>query len=349
MRLKPPPRLLGTLASTSTTSSSTPQAKSQAAIKKSILYDLKPWEPAASTSDVQQDPFTFTFTMDDFYTPIDIETAAGIDPERDNLDISAPLSEDVSHLAVSNLAKIIINTAYFIQIHVQKELNDARSEIGSDDESDDEATEATGKATSSNLHRSLRAHYLPYFIRHEAPSEPDPNCAKCDSAGTTYRCDDCFGDDMLCRECCNSRHSIHPFHTIKSWTPGPLAHFKRSTHLERQYTLHLGHGGSKCPAYRLTDPPTRFMIIAHTNGLHALNVVFCSCRSEYNDDWRQLLKHRIFPATDARPETAFTFQVLQHAQLCNLTAKMAIFDYTKTLTMLSGGSSQPYVRVCMAR
>jgi len=42
-------------------------------------------------------------------------------------------------------------------------------------------------------------------------------CPECQTPGSSgvYRCDDCFGLQSICRECCMSRHQHLPFHRIK--------------------------------------------------------------------------------------------------------------------------------------
>jgi hypothetical protein len=51
--------------------------------------------------------------------------------------------------------------------------------------------------------------------------------------------------------------------------------------------------------------------------------------------WEQLLDMKLFPATDERPKTAFTFHVLRHFHAFNLSAKMAAFDFHSAMTQLT--------------
>jgi hypothetical protein len=46
-----------------------------------------------------------------------------------------------------------------------------------------------------------------------------PGCPNCNSPGIsgTYRCEDCFGLDLVCKTCCLERHKLLPLHRVKVW------------------------------------------------------------------------------------------------------------------------------------
>lgn len=73
----------------------------------------------------------------------------------------------------------------------------------------------------------------------------------------------------------------------------------------------------------------------HINGIHKIPTAFCQCShpddNPDGDDWEQLLGHRLFPATEQRPEIAFTFAVLDLFQKFNLVSKTAARDFHQAM------------------
>lgn len=79
---------------------------------------------------------------------------------------------------------------------------------------------------------------------------------------------------------------------------------------------------------------TSILTVLHVNGYHKLQVQYCNCIGS-PEPYLQLLHAGLFPATHARPSTAFTFQLLKHFQRFNLASKTAVHNYHKALLHLT--------------
>jgi hypothetical protein len=96
--------------------------------------------------------------------------------------------------------------------------------------------------------------------------------------------------------------------------------------------LHLGHCGSPC---NLGDSRhTRRIIITHINGVHKTNVSFCACVGS-SDQWEQLMRRRLFPATFTSPESAFTIDFLKLAHLTSLNCHVSIHSISMAFRQLT--------------
>lgn len=60
-----------------------------------------------------------------------------------------------------------------------------------------------------------------------------------------YKCSDCIGDYVTCKECCLLAHMDLPFHRLAVWKN---EFFQKTSLFELGYIIHLGHGGNKCPS-----------------------------------------------------------------------------------------------------
>ncbi|KIO28253.1 hypothetical protein M407DRAFT_52408, partial [Tulasnella calospora MUT 4182] len=150
-------------------------------------------------------------------------------------------------------------------------------------------------------------------------------------------CCDCIGQGAFCQDCIVSTHDTMPFHRVEQWNG---AFFEPQSPLAPQLhqLMDLGHNGSCCDApYTAANsrrPITSTLTVLHINGYHKLQVHYCRCLGSL-EPYQQLLRAGLFPATHARPATAFTFQLLKHFQRFNLASKTAAHDYHKALLHLS--------------
>ena len=62
------------------------------------------------------------------------------------------------------------------------------------------------------------------------------------------------------------------------------------------------------------------LVIVDTSGIHELPVVFCKCIGALSED-KQLLNMCLYPATVQRPQTAFTFRLLDDFLVTNQECK----------------------------
>jgi hypothetical protein len=142
------------------------------------------------------------------------------------------------------------------------------------------------------------------------------------------RCVDCHGRHSVCRQCLLSSHVHLPFHRVEVWN-GRC--FIRSSLFDQGYVLHVGHGNQRCPLNQgdlwedvdMAEPdnlqgdslPDIFdgrmgkdvIVVVDSAGVFQHQVAWCTCN---NDHPMQLFKDGLFPASFKRPETVFTFRVL---------------------------------------
>jgi hypothetical protein len=164
------------------------------------------------------------------------------------------------------------------------------------------------------------------ILSHQYHQDVNKKCP-CGAETASYRCEECFDPPMLCKSCIISAHIKTPLHHIGEWSG---THFNRTSLFALGASLCLGHSGDKC-RHRLPGPG-RSTVVVHTNGIHQVRIEYCRCElpSEYSDAL-QLAQSRLFPATMERPETAFTFDVLNDFHLHSLTSKKAVMDYVDAL------------------
>jgi CxC2 like cysteine cluster associated with KDZ transposases len=73
-----------------------------------------------------------------------------------------------------------------------------------------------------------------------------------------------------------------------------------------------------------------FMVIVDRSGVHHLGVHFCSC-PDSKPNHLQLLEAGIYPASQKRPETGFTFTVLDDFLIDNKECKVAALSFYSKL------------------
>ena len=191
------------------------------------------------------------------------------------------------------------------------------------------------------------------------------SCKHCTTKPGQFRCTDCFGQPLLCHSCCLVAHSSLPFHSIEKWT-GEF--FQRTSLNAEGFILHLGHGGSQCPANvaSAVEPEvvedgegdvvdeilleaweprdTRALVIVDVSRVHQLNVSWCCCQ-DAPDHGTQLFQYSLFPASTSQPSTAFTFAVLEYFHVDAVECKTSAFNFFSKLRRLTDFSSPQSVPV----
>jgi hypothetical protein len=151
----------------------------------------------------------------------------------------------------------------------------------------------------------------------------------------------CFGAKLFCQACILLRHKWLPFHRTEQWNGKTFVDFS----LEKMgYILYLGHNGEKCPNLSETTSP-RQMVIIHTNGFHKMPIHFCHCLMASSEPL-QLCDGQLFPATMVRPETAFTFSVLDNCHIHLLSSKQPMYDFLAALVKMTSPAFPQDVPVC---
>jgi hypothetical protein len=134
------------------------------------------------------------------------------------------------------------------------------------------------------------------------------------------------------------------------------------------FILHLGHGGSPCPANvaSAAEPEAtedgecdgvdevllegweprdkRTLVIVDVSGVHQLIISWCCCQGA-PDHGVQLFQHSLFPASTSRPSTAFTFAVLEYFHVDAVECKTSASNFFNKLRRLTDFSSPQSVPV----
>ncbi|PPQ95982.1 hypothetical protein CVT26_016198 [Gymnopilus dilepis] len=152
------------------------------------------------------------------------------------------------------------------------------------------------------------------------------NPCECGSVNAKYRCRSCFQSNLRCQVCIRNDHGLSPWHHIEEWLG---THFRRASLASLGFRLLLGHHGKRCANRGPVSAP-RNMIIVHTNGFHHIPVEFCACTGS-SSSFYQLVDADLFPATLEKPETAFTFELLDTFQKLSLRSKINAYDYHRAL------------------
>lgn len=72
--------------------------------------------------------------------------------------------------------------------------------------------------------------------------------------------------------------------------------------------------------------------VMHTNGIHRMTINFCRCSlGVHLDDYTQLLRARLWPATIDDPETATTFEAMDDFNRLSMLGRLSSYDYHKAM------------------
>ena len=212
------------------------------------------------------------------------------------------------------------------------------------------------------------------FLGHLLDMEAHPSnglCNQCKTNEGIFRCEDCLGHLVCCRTCFMTAHKFLPYHRIQRWNGN---YFARSTLYNQGHIVHLGHHGHACPANNTeesewleADGAEDFMDgvdllrgdedrtksrpsadgvvdIVHTTGIFWHNVRWCCCLGA-PDKPVQLFQMHLFPASLERPETAFTFDVLDYFHIDSMECKTSASSFAKKVCCLTNNAFPHMVMV----
>lgn len=208
-----------------------------------------------------------------------------------------------------------------------------------------------------------RQELLIEVLRHESPPV-NRTCIMCHSAPGMYRCRDCFRPDLLCDGCCVSVHITSPFHRIQRFNGD---YFERSDLDDIGLVLELCEHTDNCggmpqslgdmsasegnisdgdaddsdnnelPTYYTSEQnrsPRSNIIVVSSTGIYKRSVTWCRCANS-PERYVQLLRAKLFPASFERPETAFTFDVLDSFRIDALECKTAALNFMNKIGRIS--------------
>jgi CxC2 like cysteine cluster associated with KDZ transposases len=144
-----------------------------------------------------------------------------------------------------------------------------------------------------------------------------------------YRCKDCFGSPICCRDCLLQTHTRTPFHRIQQWN-GQF--FDSTTLLNIGYILPSGHGSDACP--HSSSAHDALICIVDVIGVFHHKLRWCSCQNA-EPRYAQLLRLGLYPASVERPETAFTFSLLDYFQVDAVECKTSANNFFNKLRRLT--------------
>ncbi|KAG2145301.1 uncharacterized protein EDB93DRAFT_1241161 [Suillus bovinus] len=143
-----------------------------------------------------------------------------------------------------------------------------------------------------------------------------------------YRCEDCYGPEILCKSCCLLKHARHPLHIIYKWNG---TYFERSSLADMGLRVQLGHEGMPC--LRSQRGHISFVMI-HTNAIHRVNIDFCGCHQQVSHR-QQLLCCEWYPATPHFPQSACTRRVLEFFLILAWSSKLSGYEFYTSLERLT--------------
>jgi hypothetical protein len=155
------------------------------------------------------------------------------------------------------------------------------------------------------------------------------HCHQCKSQDKLYRCQDCFGSPLCCKNCLLHTHIHSPFHRIQHWN-GQF--FEHATLLNLGYILHSGHGSQECPC-SCVDNET-ILCVVDVIGVFHHKFRWCSCQ-DAEPYYAQLLQLGLYPSSLERPETAFTFSLLDYFHIDAVECKTSASNFYNKLRRLA--------------
>ncbi|THU75375.1 hypothetical protein K435DRAFT_561253, partial [Dendrothele bispora CBS 962.96] len=142
------------------------------------------------------------------------------------------------------------------------------------------------------------------------------------------RCLDCFIPDLTCPSCCGRRHARNPFHRVLRWNG---THFEKTSLAKLGLVVQLNHLSMRCKSWKPCHSNLR---VLHTNGIHEVNIQYCTCEREVPPAI-QLLRRGIYPSTHEIPKTCATFALLDLLHHLSITSKGSNYDFYHTLERLT--------------
>jgi hypothetical protein len=129
-------------------------------------------------------------------------------------------------------------------------------------------------------------------------------------------------------------HTQHPFHRPQQWKDGS---FENISLCDLGAVFALGHSSSDgcCGDGDLFGD--RRMTVVHVNGVFDVCIRFCRCRGAFLDH-EQLFRHRLFPSSFERPETAFTLDVLDYYGIDAMECKTSAQSFFQKLRRVTNNA-----------
>jgi hypothetical protein len=189
--------------------------------------------------------------------------------------------------------------------------------------------------------------YYPLILAQHSPPPLVDRCPECRNPIDQWiRCLDCFGNTLCCVQCTIQQHSKNPFHRTRRWDclercwmDIALSNLGLKVRIRHEDGSVCGHPGTSLQ-----------MRVMHSNGIHTVTLVRCGCTvaagAQRTLSPNQCLANCLFPATSHSPQQAYTFQVLDLFNWCNLKAYTNINQFCEVMCSLSPGDTDVRVQLC---
>lgn len=175
-----------------------------------------------------------------------------------------------------------------------------------------------GKGQNEMVHTWLKQHADRYLARMLEPESLTGSqghvCATCSSEGDLFQCHDCLHRWANGQKCLVSSHASMPTHRFCKWVG---THYEDICAKDVNLVFHLGHGGKPCSLGKEQN-----FVLGDVNGLHEIRIHVCLHKAR-GSTMRQLLEANIFPCSEDKPQSGFTFSVLRLFSLLATEAKLS--------------------------
>ncbi|KAG1851559.1 hypothetical protein C8R48DRAFT_750003 [Suillus tomentosus] len=162
---------------------------------------------------------------------------------------------------------------------------------------------------------------------------------QCGSVDLSFRCKECFGMAMYCKECVIEHHRCLPLHIVEKWNG---LFFERISLKKLGLRVQLGHNpGDHC----LNPQPSsgNDFVVIDVNGIHEIGLDFCECETA-QIRYKQLLRAQWYPATTTDPQTAATFGVLRLYHLLSFESKVSAYEFYHSFARCSDNTGLMAIR-----
>src|SRR5260370_2464211 len=102
--------------------------------------------------------------------------------------------------------------------------------------------------------------------------------------------------------------------------------YKKTSLQDLGLVIQLGHHGPLCPC---PGPIQQDFVIVDLSGIHTIDFQFCACHNTSGGATShiQLFRFYYFPSTITRPQSAFTFDILNTFHLLMLQGKASTYEF----------------------
>lgn len=167
-------------------------------------------------------------------------------------------------------------------------------------------------------------------------------CSKCSQSPGLIRCSDCLYSPVFCTHCALQTHLHLPFHKVNRWN-GKF--FEKTSLHALGYVIRLGHAGHSCPNTPSMPGFHTTLVILNTNGIFTHQILWCDC-NKAPSSFFQLFAAGFFPSSFKKPQTAFTFDLLDYFYINSMECKTAALSFCQKLVRLTDNSFPGEVKVC---